>query len=669
MKSRTKGIETHRCHATSLPQANSNQRLLLAPKDSDIKRALARVHRLIRDLDGNSSIIERFDETTKLIFLKLLDEQGVLSEGGIARAANEDRAQHAQRMRTTFVSLAKNFRHLIPKKFSTLNLSDSALADACDALAKVVLKGSSQDVKGLAYEEMIKNTFEKGDNQQFFTPQPIVQFLIGMMGNALVGDVGDPACGTGGFLVEILKQGISPKSITGFEIDERLAWVAGMNLHVHGATGYSCKCLRNGGTLGGEGRKYFGAFDAIVTNPPFGSDFSDEVELRHFVLGRGRESRRRGILFMERCIDLLKDGGILGIVIDEGVLSLTSASDVRELMLQRANILAIVSLPEETFKPYASVNTSIVLLQKSRAPNKTHLTFFAQAEKVGRKANGDLDIGYDEAGQPFSNSDLPRILSAWQEFRQNPHPICDDMESIFATDLYAQLRDTTDGTNRLDFRFHHPSRFAAQAALAQCKHPTKMLREICDIRNDNFTPVDDFADQIILYTGLAHIESYNGVFHQEPTLANTLKSTVKKYFPGDILFSKMRPNLRKIAYVAGEPPGFASGECVVLTVKRDDSGAPMIDPFMLSVLLRSDFVFGQIIHLVAGLGRPRVSLGDLMNVLIPMAPVSQQKVALQSFCSAMEKSRELKREAELLRHSASEMERSALNSVAQCFVS
>ena len=88
----------------------------------------------------------------------------------------------------------------------------------------------------------------------------------------------------------------SYKKIVGLEIDERLAWVSGINLFVHGASSFEMKCVGNGGTLGKAGLQYKKKFDAIITNPPFGSDYSDKQGLELF-LRKGKASRRRGVLF------------------------------------------------------------------------------------------------------------------------------------------------------------------------------------------------------------------------------------------------------------------------------------------------------------------------------------------------------------------------------------
>ena len=252
-------------------------------------------------------------------------------------------------------------------------------------------------MKGLAYEEVIKNTFDKNDNQQFFTPPTIVKFMVEVMQPDLKGAICDPAAGTGGFLVEVLKSGASYSSLTALEIDERLAWVAGMNMFSHGAHDAAAYWLPEGGSLGGKTNQFFGKFDAIITNPPFGSDFTDTALLAKYKLGGERSSRRRGILFLERCYEFLKPGGALGFIIDEGVLNLPSTDDVRHFMTEHFDIKAIVSLPESAFMPYATVNASILFLQKKgKGKGKSFATFFAKAENIGRKGNGDDDLIYDE---------------------------------------------------------------------------------------------------------------------------------------------------------------------------------------------------------------------------------------------------------------------------------
>ncbi len=324
-----------------------------------------------------------------------------------------------------------------------------------------------------------------------------------------------------------------------------------------------------------------------------------------------------------------------------------------------------MSLPENAFMPYATVSASILLLRKpSTAKPQIVNTFFAKAEKVGRKGNGDDDYIYDESGEGRLNSDLPDILRLFRSFQQTGN--VPTSELAYATDVAENFRDEPSGW-RLDFRYHHPSRKSSRAQLARAQGRLMPLADICQERNQTLIPSTQLADQILLYTGLAHIEADSGVAHQIPTPTNSLKSAVKRYEPGDIIFAKMRPNLRKAALMEFAEGGYVSAECIVLTVK-EHHGRPIIDPLLLSILLRSDLVYGQIMHLIAGIGRPRLAAGDLRRVLIPSATYAAQQNWRSRYLSDITAARRLKEKADELLRDAANMERAAVEQLAKEFV-
>lgn len=632
-----------------------------ALSEDQFKRQLARLHKCLRDTDGDSSLVARFDELTKLFFIKVLSESTTESGGLFSQFLESDQV-FAKRIRTFYDVACKKHEHVIPQRFRKLNLSDHALVEAGKILSSFALSGSVADFKGVAYEEVVRNTFDKGDNQQFFTPREIAYFLVSLLRPKIKGVVGDPASGTGGFLVEMLKQGVHPSHMIALEIDDRLAWVTGVNLFLNSAHSFESVCLGNSGSLGHKAQPYFKRFNVIITNPPFGSDFSDASALQEYELGKGFTSRRRGILFIERCLDMLKEGGYLGMIIDEGVLSLPSTVDVRQLIGKRAELLAVISLPETAFMPYASVNTSIIVLRKTSKPSPSCTTFYAKSERVGRKPNGEPDTIYDSHGNPVPNSDLPQILDAWETF-QETGKLSGETETAFLANPFGELSATEN--LRLDFRYHHPARLHSASALKRCRFRTVTLGEICSERNEVFVPSQDFGDQFILHTGLAQMESRNGIARQVSVPAQSLKSTVKKYYKQDILFARMRPNLRKCHYVEFQQPGYTSSECVVLTVRTGNDGKPVFDPFVLSVLLRSDFVFGQIMHHVAGIGRPRLAAHDLKQIRIPVPPPEVQAALKDTFVKTQAMYDGLREQAGQLLKQADGLEAQAVENVAK----
>lgn len=627
-----------------------------------VKRVVTRMHSTLRDTDGDSSIIQRFDELTKLLFLKLIAEREDTSIFDMM--IEEDQNIYAKRIKNIYHDYAIKYSKIIPNRFSELNCSESAIRQCGAELSSISFSGINFDVKGIAYEEVIRNTFDKSDHQQFFTPYQVVSFMVEFIRPFLTGSVGDPACGTAGFLAEIVRKNVEVDNIYGYEIDERLAWVSGINLLLHGSSNYNIKYINEGGTLGPLVKPFFNTLNAILTNPPFGSDFNDEEALQDLTLGQGRTSRRRGILFIERCWSLLKDEGVVAIVIDEGVLNLPSASDVRQFIIDRFDIMAIVCLPETAFMPYANVNASILFLKKTARSNRSMDVFFGKADNIGRKSNGDDDIIYDDFGNARPNSDLPEILSQWQRKLAGEKIITKD--NIYVADINNNIVD--DVNIRLDFRYHHPSRSLSKELLKSTKHKLYSLADLCEERNDSIIPSNDMADQIITYTGLANIESRNGVAHQVPTPAASLKSAVKKYEPMDIVFARMRPNLRKVALMSFSEGGYVSPECAVLTIRKGRGGQFLICPEVLAAVLRSDFVFGQIMHLIAGIGRPRLNTTDLRKVLIPVPPSEVQMEVKHEYEGRLLSARDLKSRANVLLKEADSLEVSAVEKLAKKLV-
>ncbi|MDZ8184231.1 MAG: N-6 DNA methylase [Nostoc sp. ChiSLP02] len=603
-----------------------------------IRLLVSRLHDILRDNDSQSNIISRFDEITKLVFAKILSDKTHNSGVSTAFAPSELPVNPCV-VRKYYQHLAHQHSNLIPKRFSELNCSDSVIVKSVLALQSFNFASTQFDVKGLAYEEVVRNTFDKGDHQQFFTPPHIVDFIISACQSYIKGDICDPASGTGGFLSSIARHQINYSSLTSIEIDERLSWVSGINMLLHGAKNIRTVFLPSGGTLGEQAKQLFSCFDTIITNPPFGSDFTEANVLKTFELGSGKLSRRRGILFIERCHALLREKGTLAIILDEGVLNLSHATDVRQFIIKNFDIKAVISLPETAFMPYATVNASILIMSKKISNDRNYSVFFAKADKVGRKTSGDEDIRYEVDGKSYLNSDLPSILNAWHQYLNKSR--VDESENIYIADVYSNCFQASNGY-RIDFQYHHPSRRKSQELIASCIYPLKRLADICTEINVSVTPCKQLSGAIIRYTGLANIESNTGRFEQEPTPADSLKSSVKMYQPGDIIFAKMRPNLRKVVLMSFPESGFVSSECSVLTVKKEADGTYIIDPLILSVLLRSDFVYGQIRHLVTGIGRPRINSKELLEVMIPLPPKNVQEEIYLRYLSQQQKVDNLK---------------------------
>ncbi|HSW79199.1 MAG TPA: N-6 DNA methylase [Candidatus Saccharimonadales bacterium] len=607
-----------------------------------------------RDSKGGS-LLERFEEISKLIFTKLYAE-GTHRSGG-ERAFSVHNGESDEATYTRINELYHKALELVPandaKAIADLKKDPQAIATCVKILSQYDLRKVPTDIKGFIYEELIKNTFDKTENQQFFTPRTVVQFMVEIGNVAKADTIIDPACGSGGFLISSLPYLKKNARLTGLEIDPMMAWISQMNLVMNGYREGNVACLEGNGSLSHSPALADVApensVDLILTNPPFGSDFSDATELSKFVLGRGKKNRRRGVLFIERCLDWLKPGGRLCIVIDDGVLNGDGNTDTRNLILRKSVVEAVVSLPETAFMPYATVKASILVLSKKESKETVQgEIFMAMADNVGRKPNGDplYSLEKNDAGEPVLVNDLPQILKAWNEYQTNQNLVQTD--KVFLADL-----SDTDEAARLDLPFYHPMRHAARQALEMAKYKMYRLGELVTIRNTSAVPALQDPDEKWRFIGLADITSKTGKYSVEELLGSQMKSSVKLFRAGDVLFSKMRPELQKCCYISDdEEEGYTSAENIVLTIRDDNSldlsERPEVLGEYLSLILRSELGLGQILHQITGVGRPRIGAKTLLNMQIPLPSLDEQKAIIDKHNEAWQKHLSLKEKGEKL---------------------
>ena len=266
----------------------------------------------------------------------------------------------------------------------------------------------------------------------------------------------DPACGSGGFLVDSLRYVWQQVEGTGRELDwpdseifsERQK-VAIRNFRGIDKDGFLSKVAKAYMAIIGDGRAgvycensldkperwnphtrdgvQLGRFDVIVTNPPFGRKLkiNDQEVLATYQLGhkwrwnkKEQEFEKTGklqdgqspqILFIERCFSLLKPGGRLGIILPESMLCNPSHRYIMRYIESVADIRGVVSLPEELFQPYTHAKTCAVFLQKKDqdSPAKGLQVFMAVARWCG----------HDSRGRAIPHDDLPEIQAKFDEYR------------------------------------------------------------------------------------------------------------------------------------------------------------------------------------------------------------------------------------------------------------
>lgn len=433
-----------------------------------------------------------FNEVLKLIFIKMVDEKRISAkcEFGITTEEEEEIKEgkssvFTERIMKLFEEVKSRYSDVFEQN-ERINLKPITLAFVVSQLQEYSLIETKADVKGTAFQTFVY-AHQRGERGEFFTPHPIVELAVEMFDPKDDEKFIDPACGSAGFLVsgmnyvkekfikerpdkktkanEFLKE-YAHAHIAGIDVNPDLSKVAKMHMILYddGHTGiFSTNSLLPFDELITVSEKagvprslrpYQNSFDILMTNPPFGSKgkVTDKRILKQFELGyKWKQDKTTGrwiktdvlqngqvpdILFIERCLQLLKDGGRMAIVLPDGNLNNSSLGYVREFIQQKARILAVVSMPVGTFM-HAGVNpkTSVLFLQKlnekelNKLKKANYPIFMAVVEKIGYDLNSKTpkvmckkdergEIIKDEDGEPIIDTDIPNIMKAFNDFKK-----------------------------------------------------------------------------------------------------------------------------------------------------------------------------------------------------------------------------------------------------------
>ena len=331
----------------------------------------------------------------------------------------------------TFASLMKDAQLMIVKP--------SLLSKAIVMIDGLPL--TEGDRKGDIYEYLLSKLTTAGINGQFRTPRHIIDLMVEMLDPQPSETIADPACGTGGFLVQSMEylrrkhtskagQLIEKDETTGQEIvtytgdnlsteqwahiqnqmfhgldfDATMLRLAAMNLMLHGVEDAG---IRYGDTLSSNYSES-GRYDVILANPPFkGSlDFGDTNKTLLSVV----KTKKTELLFIALILRMLKAGGRAAVIVPDGVLFGSSSAhrELRAKLVDENQLEAVVSLPSGVFKPYAGVSTGVLVFSKS---GKTGDVLFVDVQADGYS----LDDKRDRL--PPNQNDLPLAAEAWSRLR------------------------------------------------------------------------------------------------------------------------------------------------------------------------------------------------------------------------------------------------------------
>lgn len=423
----------------------------LRPAASDsLLFAFRRAHGYIAGNQGLQKP-EAFWELLKLIFCKIQDERQSDRPTFYAAATERSGGNGPLKCKKRIDSLFQAVKGDYPQIFKAteeIELTPVVLAYIVSQLQMFALLDSDVDVKGKAYEEIVGSNL-RGDRGEFFTPRNICAMMVSMLDPSDDDVILDPACGTGGFLItamnhvlakiesevnnssrsesakvasiEARKKKFLERNLLGIDFNPSLVKASKMNMVMNndGSGGlFQANSLAAQATWTDDlrARNLFGSVDVIVTNPPFGSKIpiDDPSILERFDLGHHwtydeasdqwiktgeTKSRPPEILFIERCVELLKPGtGVAAMVLPDGILGSPGLGYVRQWLLDQTQIMASIDLHADTFQPGTSVQTSVLVFRRKTADQ-------IRAEQLSKMMN-DYDIfmaicdhvGHDKRG-------------------------------------------------------------------------------------------------------------------------------------------------------------------------------------------------------------------------------------------------------------------------------
>jgi type I restriction enzyme M protein len=396
-----------------------------------------------------------------LIFCKIYDERFKRQEQMVDfRAGIDEEADEVKRrIEELFEKVKKQYKDVI-EVADSIDLDAVSLRYVVGELQNVCLVECDRDAVGEAFEIFIGPSL-KGPQGQFFTPRNVVKMVVDMIDPGIDDRIIDPACGSGGFLVESLrhvwkkveeqgatynwpddqvyaqKQKVAIDNFRGIDKDEFLAKVAKAYMAIlgDGRGGVYCEnSLDTPKNWNAKARNAvsLGSFNVVVTNPPYGkklriadAELLSQYDMGHeweegenltFTRGQVLESQTPQILFIERCLSLLQDGGKLGIVLLESIFGMPKYRHVVQYLTQHTKLLALVSMPENLFQPHTHAKTCVVICEKV-VPKGRYPIFMCEVRWCGHDSRGNPTYRIDDSGKRITLDDIPNVAAM---FRRGP---------------------------------------------------------------------------------------------------------------------------------------------------------------------------------------------------------------------------------------------------------
>jgi type I restriction enzyme M protein len=456
---------------------------------------------------GERNPSEAFDELDKLIFCKIWDEKHP-RKNGAPYDFQIFRDEQPEILFTRIKAIYSIGEKEAPEVFTEgLKLTANETLTIVKYFQRINLNKTDLDSKGKAFETFM-GSFFRGDFGQYFTPRPIVKFIVDSLPITHKSRVLDTSCGSGGFLLHALDKvreqasefydkvkeeknhfthwhNFAEHNLFGIEINTQIARTAKMNMIIHD-DGHTNVIAADGllsdvemQTKSGNKEFKYNSFDYIITNPPFGSSIkqTEKAYLHHYILGKKdedwlavkavkattRDSQSTEVLFLEQCHKFLIEFGMMAVVIPDGILTNSSLQYVRDNLEEMYRIVAVVSMPQTAFSATgAGVKSSVLFLRK----HKTKQTEKISNQKAKLKQDVKADNKYMATVEQWDKEKAQAIKKLEDEAKtKNPKATKKEITEMIQADKSALQSAFTDKVNLFKEELTEKYFLAKQTAL------------------------------------------------------------------------------------------------------------------------------------------------------------------------------------------------------------
>lgn len=576
-----------------------------------------------------------------------------------------------------------------------IRLSNETIKAITTRFQSTDLYGIDSDLNGRMFETFLNATLRGKDLGQYFTPRSVAKLATRIAGLRAGPDhtdiVLDACCGTGGFLIEALtemwqaidshpslsqserikqKRIVAEQSLYGVDVarDPALARIARINMYLHGDGGsriYQLDALdketkpvdNDDAELQGEKRefrkllaKHKGGFaDVVLTNPPFAKEYSrtqapeaellDEYELAFDTSGARRRpvrSLRSSVMFLERYCDLLRPGGLLVSVVDDGILGGDSYDKTRKWLREHFLIRAVISLPGDAFqRSQARVKTSLLLMEK-RDPEQEQdqppvFMYYCTAVGVDDSPRQRI-LPIDAQRRKEADTEIAKVTALYDDFR-------------------AGKRNTKKWTvpgsaiaDRMDVKAVLPKPGQRTSRWKKAGFKVTKLGELVDpVYEDRPDDVIDTSESEEVFTHLR--VRYDG-FAESGDDVEAQESNYRRLYvvrTGDLVISHINAIHGAVAVVPKSLDGHVVTDEYTVCRPLGD-----IDVRVIWALVRAPVARADMLLLSTGIGRTRIDWDQASRLELPVPPADEEADIVQ----AIAKAEDAEREAQQLRDTA-----------------